>query len=216
MNTQPRKQEIDSKTIKLLVGIIALSLACLTSILATPPAIHSISESYYHGDAARNVLVGFLFAIAALMFAYNGRSDVEKYLSKVAAIAAICIAVFPCGCLVGHKQQNVESVVHLTSAGIMFAILAVFCRIFYQHAVMIGHVEARRRAGIYVLSGLTIAGALLVAVLNHFFPVIGQTIPDVIFWCEAVALVAFGVSWLTASHVLPGLASLAERHHLFK
>jgi hypothetical protein len=193
-----------------------LSLAYLTSVLAVPPVIRSISESYYHGDNARNVLVGFLFAIAAFLFAYNGSRNLERYLSKVAAIAAICIAMFPCGCEVNHRIYNTAAMIHLIAAAIMFSILAIFCRIFYQHAMAKGHVEARRRAGIYAMSGLSIVAAMVVAVLGKNMAVLGQMFPNLIWWCEAVALVAFGVSWLTASHVLPVISSTWERHKLFK
>jgi hypothetical protein len=33
-------------------------------------------------------------------------------------------------------------------------------------------------------------------------------------WIYAVCLVAFGVAWLTASHVVPGINHPSERHHL--
>ena len=44
--TPPNHEEIDHHTIKLIVGIIALSLANLTSFFASTP-ITSISASYY-------------------------------------------------------------------------------------------------------------------------------------------------------------------------
>lgn len=38
--------------------------------------------------------------------------------------------------------------------------------------------------------------------------------PRFVFVGEAVALVAFGISWLVASRVLPVLTRADERHHL--
>ncbi len=49
-----KRQEIDHRTIKLIVGIVSLSLAGLTSAFATT-AITSISASYYEGGWSRSL-----------------------------------------------------------------------------------------------------------------------------------------------------------------
>ena len=67
----PKREEIDHRTIKLIVGVIALSLATLTGAFAGTP-IASISASYYEGGWSQTIFIGFLFAIAAFLLAYNG------------------------------------------------------------------------------------------------------------------------------------------------
>src|SRR5262245_52114602 len=99
----PRRQEIDHRTIKLIVGIVALSLAALTSLFAKT-AITSISAAYYEGGLAQSTLVGFLFASSALLMSYNGFSKREMVLSKVASIAGLGVALFPCKCEI-HAEQ---------------------------------------------------------------------------------------------------------------
>lgn len=59
------RPEIDSRTIKLIIGVIALSLAPLTRALSPTP-IDSISASYDAGGWAQSIFIGFLFAIAVL------------------------------------------------------------------------------------------------------------------------------------------------------
>jgi len=88
MVSSPKKKEIDERTIKLLVGLIALSLATLTNWFAKDP-LTSISTSYYEGGWSQSIFVGFLFAISAFLLAYNGESKREMVLSKVAAVAAL-------------------------------------------------------------------------------------------------------------------------------
>src|SRR6476660_7234669 len=70
---RPERYEINHRTIKLLIGLIAISLANVTAFFSSTP-IASISASYYDEDWARDFLVGSLFAISAFLFAYNGRS----------------------------------------------------------------------------------------------------------------------------------------------
>jgi hypothetical protein len=62
------KEEIDHRTIKLIVVIIAISLAGHTNLFAKSP-LSSISAVYYEGGWSQSILIGFLFAIAALLVA---------------------------------------------------------------------------------------------------------------------------------------------------
>ena len=146
MLMNPQRTEIDHHTMKLIVGLVAISLATLTSFFADTP-IQSISASYYEEGWSRNIFVGFLFAISAFLLAYNGRSSTEMVLSKVAAVAAMGVAMFPCKC---GDHLEIISHVHGISAGVMFAILAVFCYKFYQRAMGKGHMQAKWRAAIPV------------------------------------------------------------------
>ena len=72
MLSNPDQTEINHRTIKLLVGALAITLASLVSFLSEVP-LTSISESYYQEPWPRNIFVGFLFAIAAFMFAITAR-----------------------------------------------------------------------------------------------------------------------------------------------
>ena len=73
MFSAPKQEEINHLTIKFVIGLIALSLAPLTSFFAKS-SITSISASYYEGGWSQSILTGFLFAIAAFLLAYNGFS----------------------------------------------------------------------------------------------------------------------------------------------
>lgn len=212
MLEQPRYQEIDHRTIKLLVGVIALTLANLTSFLAGVP-LPSISASYYAGGWAQTIFVGFLFAIAAFMLAYNGQSRLEMVLSKLAAVAALGVALFPCRC--GTHDEIIPHV-HALAAAAMFMILAGFCLIFHARAVDKGWAQARWRAGIYVACGTVMLGAMGVLVADYWLHgSLGAAIPRLTFHGERAALMAFGVSWLTASRTLPGITRSDERFSPF-
>ena len=221
MMSQPKRAEVSEYTIRLIVGIIALFLATATSFLsgADPEPIRSISASYFEGDWPRNVFVGSLFAIASFLFAYNGdtSSSTEFFLSKLAAISAIGIAVFPCQCTeyIGSECVNIEPSsfsIHGAFAGTLFVILAVFCYRFYKRAKdkIDQHPAARWRALIYAISGLVMLASMLAVFLNHVEIIDGG--PRIVFICEAAALAAFGVAWLTASRILPIITDPDERN----
>ena len=116
MELQPTRVEIDHRTIKLLVGVIAIALPVLVSWIAAPDRLTSVSESYWIPHWPRTIFIGFLFAIAAFLSAYNGRSTSEMVASKVAAIAGVLIPMLPCGC---EGNAQIIPGVHYTAAAAM-------------------------------------------------------------------------------------------------
>ncbi|SOE06259.1 hypothetical protein SAMN05518800_6895 [Variovorax sp. YR752] len=208
MPTAPKREEIDHRTTKLIVGVVALSLAGLTSAFAKD-AIDSISASYYQGGWSQAVFIGFLFAIAAFLLSYNGLSLSEMVLSKVAAIAALGVALFPCEC---KPHAALVPYVHGLSAAVMFLTLTYFCHAFYRRARAKGYPQANVRAAIYAACGITIALSIAVLALDHFLAgAFSRSVPRLVFYGEAVGLIAFGISWLTASRTLPLITRRDER-----
>ena len=205
----PRRPEIDQYAIKFLIGAIAFSLPWIELAL-TEGSITSISASFWFdpGPWPRNIFVGFLFAISAFMLTYNGLSETEMWLAKSASLAALGIAMFPCQC--GDPAREIIPRVHALSAAVMFAVLGWFCYIFVRRAQAKGHREARWRAGIYSVCGLGMVGAIALFLASQLWKQ-----EALILWGETVGLVSFGVSWLTASRMLPLITRTSERQSLF-
>jgi len=198
--TNPKRAEIDEHTAKLIVGVIAISLASLTSFFSGKP-LQSISASYHEGGWSRDIFVGFLFASFAFLIAYNGKSITQKVMSKIAAVAALGVAVFPCKC---DSNADVIPYAHGTFAAVMFIILAFFCYIFNRRAWNKGHLQAEIRAYIYAICGITIVASILfIAIDNLSGGIISSTINRLTFYGENAGLIAFGIAWLTASRTLP-------------
>ncbi len=204
----PEHPEVDHRTMKLAIGAIALSMASLTSWLSEAQ-IASISASYHQGGWAQSIFVGYLFAIAALLLAHNGRSRTELVLSKLASVAALGVALFPCGC---DLQVTGNPKAHWISAAIMFIVLAQFCKEFRRRAQRKGYPQADARAALYAACGVAILLAMCAMAVDQVAGnVFSSRLPRFTFYSEAVALTAFGASWLTASRVIPGLTRADER-----
>jgi hypothetical protein len=206
---EPAKPEIDERTLKLLVGGIALTLGTLTDLFAGDP-LKSISAAYHEGGTSESIFVGFLFAIAAFLFAYNGRWRSEMVLSKLAAVAALLVALFPCGC----ESAPTVPFVHYGAAALMFLVLAYFCYVFHKRAHEKHYREADRRAVVYAICGAVIVAAIVLLAMNGIMHW-DEKIPRLVFYGEHAALVAFGISWLTAAKILPVLSRSDERLNLF-
>ncbi len=205
--------EINQYTIKFLIGFVALSLPIVELVLSHGD-ISSISESYWYPYShwTRNLFVGSLFGIAAMLAGYNGTSPEQLLFGKVAAVAAVLISIFPCYC--GKEGQEIVKGVHGASAGALFAVLAWFCWDFIEIAKTKLHDDrrkaAQRRIVIYIACGVGMLVAIALFAL-HFF----TDSERLVFWGETVGLVSFGISWLTASHKLPVVTAPSEKQTIF-
>ena len=203
-----RKLEIDHRALKIMIAVVAFGLANITSVLAND-SIASISGAYKYGGWARDVLVGAMFAVAAFMFAYNGYRRLEQVLTKATAVAALGVALFP-----GEVEPagSGTQTVHTIASVVMFATLAGLCWIFYQRAKRKNLMRANRRAILYVICGWVMLVSMLVVAVDHFLggPLL-ERIPRLVFYCERVALFAFGTAWLAAGHIVPWLTDPQER-----
>jgi hypothetical protein len=205
----PNAPVIDNHSSKFIVGVIAITLPLLTYLLALPERLGSISASYWaEGDWPRNIFVGFLFAVAAFLASYNGYSPLQMRLSKLAGVAAVGIAMFPCSCG-GHPQ--IVPGVHYVSAAIMFGVLAFFCYVFLRRAWPKPTVQERVRAIVYAICGLAMVVAIVAIGIDAVTGALSQSFPSFTFWAETTALVAFGIAWLTASRILPVITAPNEQ-----
>lgn len=129
--------------------------------------------------------------------------------SKIAAFAGVLIPMFPCGC---DGNPQIIPGVHYLAAAAMFLVLAYFCWRFLRRAWDKKHPRAKARAAVYALCGLAILISMVALGLNGaLHHRLSAAHPAFVYWFETTALVAFGVSWLTASHVLPVINAPQER-----
>ena len=197
---QAHPRTIDQRTLKIIVGLIALTLAYITNFFSMSE-LSSISASYYEGGWAQTFFVGSLFAISSFLLAYNGYWPSEMALSKLAALAGLCIALFPCECN-GHDE--IIRGVHGIAAAAMFLVLAYFCFGFFSRARQKGTARSKARMLVYGLCGISIAGAILAALIDYLLHhEWSNRYHRFTFWVEWTGLMAFGISWLTASRFLP-------------
>jgi len=206
-----RGKVFDYRALRLLMGVIALSMPFVVRALAGE-SLSSISASYY--TAARDAFVGMLFVVGAFLWAYNGHTPSEATASKVAALAALCVAVFPTTC--SDCQVTLVSWVHYIAAVVLFSILAYFCLGPFRERTKGQPGKKGRRAKIYFICGWVMVLCMVAAVLAKL--VLSPELMDrleITFWAEATALVAFGVAWITAGKFIPPLVDESEALRLF-
>ena len=193
-------------------GNILLSLLGPRHALPNPLLQRSISD--YRYTAMRDVEVGGLCAIAAFLMCsrgYDWLDEITGYLAGFLALGvAICPSVNPRDNV--HTPLQLElNTVHTVFAAQMFLVLAYFCLgPFRKSAPGVGRTRRKvHRNAIYAVCGtvILVCDALLVSLnlerAERFLSPINPLLT-----CESLALIAFGVAWLTK-----GNGFLRDRPH---
>ncbi|RUA02062.1 MAG: hypothetical protein DSY89_03550 [Deltaproteobacteria bacterium] len=206
-----QKPVFDYRALRLMVGLVALALPVVVKAIASTP-ISSISASYY--TEARDVFVGLLFVIGALMWAYNGHTQMEKWVSKIASISAIIVAIFPTACDI--CPSDLKSAIHYVAAVVLFSTIAYFCLGPFKKNTKGQKGKKGRRALVYTACGWIIIGCMLVVGLSKLtLPVELVNALAITFIAEFVALWAFGAAWIVAGKVIPQLVDKDDQLILF-
>jgi len=196
----PAIRQINHKMMRVIVGVTALLLSPAVWLLSGDiKELTSISISYW--TDSRDIFVGSLIAVGFFLSAYNGaneeKRDREYYLSKMACVFAICVALFPTK---GFSELDIPAkwvraiaetiglepqFIHIVSAGLLFACLIALMWFFSIRAMKKGKPH---RAYFYRTVSILMGGGIIGLSL----------ISDTVFWVEVWGLTLFGLGWLVA------------------
>jgi hypothetical protein len=159
----------------------------------------TISQYYYTG--MRDVLTGALCAIALFMFYYKGYDKWDNRIGNLAGIFALGIAWFPTS---PTEPQDTIGNIHFICASVFFIILAGFS-LFRFTLTEKGKSRTKQKLNrnvIYRACGMVMLVCLISIVIYFKFFLEASPGSHFIFWGETIALIAFGVSWLTKGGTL--------------
>lgn len=193
-------------TLRITVGILGISLPfilVLGSIIldGETEIINSIS-TYYHLRIG-NALVGILCAVALFLFVYKGHDIKDNIAGHFGGIFALGIAFFPNNTA---DPGSLINILHLSSAILFFLVLIYFSIFLFTSSDQPKpYTKAKvNRNKLYYICGFTMFLCLvLIAVYMLWlknFPFFVNLKP--VFWLETIALIAFGVSWITKGQVI--------------
>ena len=200
MNKEQESSRVfNYKTLRLLVGLIALSLPILVSIISTD-TLSSISASYHTN--ARDIFVGLMFVVGSFLCAYNGHGLAQSICSKTGSVAAICIAIFPT--TKDTESSNPQAVVHYCAAIVLFVILTYFCFGPFRAQTKNKGGKKGLRSKIYFVCGSIMATCLLCTLLGKII-LSEEFVRQIrlVYFGEFLSLTAFGVAWIVAGKWLP-------------
>ncbi len=201
--------------------------ACLISRTELQDSI----SSYYYTEM-RNVFVGTLCAIGVFLLCYKGYGCADAVASRLGGLFAICTALFPTAPdgippTVGEKWIGC---IHLIFAALFFITLAymslflftkthreqpkisitAYVSIFrsnqkrFDQTRIPGKEKLKRNLVYYSCGVIMLVCILVIGLYYGFFDkngVSGES-STLVFWLEAAAVFAFGISWLIKGETL--------------
>jgi Protein of unknown function (DUF998) len=160
--------------------------------------LDSVSAYYYTGAVA--VFVGLLFALSLFLVTYRGYKGVcaDRIVGFVGGAAALVVALFPTGAPGGLSEpawwKKTTGVVHAVAAAVLFASFILFAVWLFRKSSIPDRRDRPRdkryRDNVCLACGIVMIVCVLWAAGSSLFT--GAPI----FAPEAIAVVAFAISWL--------------------
>lgn len=162
----------------------------------------SISDYYHTGMG--DVFVGIIVALGIFLLAYTGHKNdapvSDNAVGNIAGTGAVVLALFPTASSVNPMPAWV-GVVHWMFSAVFFLSLAYFCLFLFTktHPDRTPTSEKRTRNQIYRACGWVMVAALILIAIHALLPAGTKqalSLYKPVFWLEAIAVLAFGISWL--------------------
>ncbi len=190
------------------IGIIGTSLPFVLAfgkMLIESPGIESSISEYYYTDM-RDVFVGSLCAIAVFLMSYRGYDRKDDIAGDLACVFAIGVALFPTTPAVNTSSQAaLTGTIHIICAFSFFLTLAYFSLVLFRKTDPDKTPSQRKmqRNRVYTVCGYTILASIAMIAILALIPSENPVMKlDPFFWLESLAVVAFGISWLTKGQAI--------------
>ena len=185
-----------------LLGIALPFILALGALLLFDTGIQRSISSYYHTGMG-DVLVGTACVIGVFLFVYKGHEKSDDIVGDFACFFAVGLALFPNN--PGDELADVSLVsgyIHLACAGGFFLTLIYFSLFLFTKTDpnKTPSKEKLQRNKVYRACGYLMLICILLVAIYKILP--ESTVSSLkeykpVFWLESIAIIAFGISWLT-------------------
>lgn len=195
-------QIISYKTLRIMMGLAGIFLSLLV-VIGKLISEHDFSlefsiSDYYDNHAGGDILVGILFALSFFLFAYKGPEPVDNIIANIGAAMAMGVALFP------TTAGGWIYYAHFGFAISLFIVFIIFSIYLFRKTKKNSEPtdEKKKRNRMYLTCGFIMIGCILALAVSLIFFEGACKRYNLVFWGEAIALTAFGVSWLTKAEWL--------------
>ncbi|MBS1753657.1 MAG: hypothetical protein R2765_01415 [Ferruginibacter sp.] len=158
---------------------------------------YSVSD-YYDNGTAGDILVGILFVLGFFLMTYKGYDKTDSRAANLGCVFALGVALCPT-----TSGNNFIHILHFVFALLLFSVF-IFFSIYLFRKTGPGKCTKQKdkRNKVYLVCGiLMIASIIGIALVMLVFKPAAQDY-HLVFWFESLALVSFGISWITKAEYL--------------
>ena len=197
---------IKAKRLRIVIGTLGMILSVIVLILSLIngyPFPDSISETYYLEPCIAPFMIILGWASGTLI-CYGGYELIDDIICSLAGLFGLGICLFPCSSwrdvdrIVGTFQLsiNTSNTIHTACAMIFFILLAFNSLFLFTKSSGEMTKNKKIRNIIFRVCGIGMIASFALLLLP---------IPHVVWIVETVALIFFGISWLTKADCIPFL-----------
>ena len=197
-------------TLRKFIGILGFALPgtlFLGGVILFHTGLQPSMSAYYHTGMG-DVFVGTMCAIGVFLLSYRGLESRDDTVGNLACLFAVGLALFPTAREGATGREAIIGKVHFIFAAAFFLMLSYFAlRLFTKtdpNLVPTPQKLARNR--VYRTCGYVMLGCILAIAVLKLTPGTDTWVRNyrVVFWFEAAAVVAFGISWLIKGEAIMG------------
>lgn len=202
-NEQSEQDQIISyKTLRIMMGLAGIFLPLLVfigkAIAEKNYEIEFSISDYYNNNTGGDILVGVLFALSFFLFAYKGPEPIDNRVADIGSVAAVGVALFP------TTVKGWVHYAHFVFAIILFTVFIIFSLYLFRKTKKDKEPtpEKKKRNKLYLVAGIIMIGCIAGLTIAIWFFEEACEKYKLVFWGETIALIAFGISWLTKAEWL--------------
>lgn len=196
-------QIISYYALRILIGATGVLLPFLLIIgkLAASNSLKiefSVSD-YYDNGTAGDFLVGVLFVLGFFLMTYKGHDRTDSRAANLGCLFSLGVALFPT-----TSHNNVVHIMHFVFAVSLFSVFIFFSIYLFRKSNQPRgyNKQKEKRNRVYFTCGvIMIICIALITVGMIWFEALCIKY-HLVFWLESLALIAFGISWVTKAEVL--------------
>ena len=194
-------------TLRKIIGLLGISFPFVLSLGAViffQTGLQSSVSKYYHTGMGA-VFVGTLCVIGFFMLSYKGYDRRDDLAGDLACIFAVGTALFPT-----HQTPDAKDVIgyiHFAFAGLFLVTLIYFSLFLFPKTDPEIQPTKKKllRNKVYKVCGYLMSICIVLIVIYYLLPdAVASAIEGYkpVFWLEAIAVVAFGISWITKGEAI--------------
>ena len=195
-------QIVSYYALRILIGATGMLLPILLilgNLIANSSLQIEFSVSdYYDNSTAGDILVGVLFVLGFFLMTYKGYEKVDSRAANLGCVFALGVALFPT-----TSTNHVVYIMHFVFAVLLFSVF-IFFSIYLFRKTGPGKCTKQKdkRNMVYLVCGIVMIVCIAgIAVGMIWLQQFSKTW-HLVFWFESIALIAFGISWITKAEFL--------------
>ena len=197
-------------TLRKAIGLLGIAFPFVLSVGAVLIFKTNIQSSIssYHYTGMRDVLAGTLWAIGFFLLSYKGYERADAVAGSLGCVFALGVTLFPTfpnG--VASSSARVFGYIHLAFAALFLLTLIYFSLFLFTKTDPRKPPtrEKLQRNRVYKACGYIMAICILLIAVYFRLPEADASFLKSchpVFWLETIAVVAFGISWLTKGEAI--------------